>query len=373
MNEEKIKERKINKKSHITHHTSNNKGITLVALIITIIVLLILAVVAIRAVQGDGIISQAKNARDEYEKAQTNEQTTLEGALGEIESNIPNKSGPQVIIGGEKVTLTETNVKAYLGKKVTNYIGQTTVTIGDKTYTVSPEYRLYYVDFANKYNDGAGTIYLKAECTSNNYELPVTDTSSADAENIKIKNLNPSLYATGVTSPAASNNNMKAVTWLTNTTNWSSLADTSMSSNINYIVGSPSLEMMMDSYNTHYNLTGDTPDYKAITAGERRKLFYRYQTNSSGYQVGPCATNRAEYGTFTSYNSVYTDSAIDSMYYPGSSKFYWLASPSADYSNRVMFVYFDFGGDVHNSSCTSSNALCPLVSLKSSVQLELAN
>ena len=373
MNEEKIKERKINKKSHITHHTSNNKGITLVALIITIIVLLILAVVAIRAVQGDGIISHAKNARDEYEKAQTNEQTTLEGHLGKIESNIPNKSGPQVIIGGEKVKLTEANVAQYLGKKVTNYTGQASVTIGNTTYIVSPEYRLYYVDFANKYNDGAGTIYLKAECTSNNYALPVTDTSSADAENIKIKNLNPSLYKAGVISPAASNDNMKAVTWLTNTTNWSSLADTSMSSNINYIVGSPSLEMMLDSYNTHYNLTGDTPDYKAITAGERRKLFYRYQTNSSGYQVGPCADDRAEYGNHTSDNSVYSDSAIDSMYYPGGGKYNWLASPSANNSSSVVYVDSEYKGYVTYDYYGNGRALCPLVSLKSSVQLELAN
>ena len=72
------------------------KGITLVALIITIIVLLILAVVAIKAVQGDGIIQHAKNARDEYEQAQTNEQTTLEGYLGTIESNLPNGSGAEV-------------------------------------------------------------------------------------------------------------------------------------------------------------------------------------------------------------------------------------------------------------------------------------
>ena len=373
MNEEKIKERKINKKSHITHHTSNNKGITLVALIITIIVLLILAVVAIRAISNDGIISKAKEAQTKTEEAQVDEQAKLEEYLGEIESNIPNKSGPQVIIGGEKVTLTEANVAQYLGKKVTNYTGQASVTIGSTTYTVSPEYRLYYVDFANKYNDGAGTIYLKAECTSNNYTLPLTDTSSADAENIKIKNLNPSLYATGVTSPAASNDNMKAVTWLTNTRNWSSLADTSMSSNINYIVGSPSLEMMMDSYNTHYNLTGDTPDYTAITAGERRKLFYRYQTNSSGYQVGPCADNNAEYGNYTSDNSVYTDSAIDSMYYPGSSKYYWLASPSADPSYDVMYVGYTYGGFVNRNYYYNDYALCPLVSLKSSVQLELAN
>lgn len=72
------------------------KGITLIALIITIIVLLILAVVAIRAVQGDEIISHSKNTRDEYERAQTNEQTTLEGYLGKIESNIPNGSGAEI-------------------------------------------------------------------------------------------------------------------------------------------------------------------------------------------------------------------------------------------------------------------------------------
>ena len=53
------------------------KGITLVALIITIIVLLILAVVAIAAVNGDGIINHAKNAKVEYTNAQTNEADVL--------------------------------------------------------------------------------------------------------------------------------------------------------------------------------------------------------------------------------------------------------------------------------------------------------
>lgn len=108
MNEEKIKERKINKKSHITHHTSNNKGITLVALIITIIVLLILAVVAIRAVSNDGIISKAKEAQTKYEDAQTNEQAKLEEYSGQIESNIPGgvTKIPEGLEIGKKVTYT---------------------------------------------------------------------------------------------------------------------------------------------------------------------------------------------------------------------------------------------------------------------------
>ena len=56
-------------------------GITLIALIITIIVLLILAVVAIRAVQGDGIIAHAKNAKSEYELAQANEEAALQNYM----------------------------------------------------------------------------------------------------------------------------------------------------------------------------------------------------------------------------------------------------------------------------------------------------
>ena len=69
------------------------KGITLVALIITIIVLLILAVVAIAAVSNDGIMDHAKNARVEYQAAQVNEQTELNGYETKLNSwnNKPTK------------------------------------------------------------------------------------------------------------------------------------------------------------------------------------------------------------------------------------------------------------------------------------------
>ena len=353
-----------------------DKGITLIALIITIIVLLILAVVAIRAVQGDGIIEHAKNARDEYGKAQVKEQTTLENYLGRIEENLT--EGLQVTLAdGTKVTLTKENFGEYLGKKVTNYVGQSSVTIGGAQYSVSPVYRLYYIDFDNKFGDGAGTVYLKADQGPTNYELPTTDTSADTAENIKIRNLNPSLYAKEVTPPTSTNVNMKAVTWLTNTTNWEGLktTDKTMASKVNYVLGAPSLEMMMDSYNTHYNLTGETPDYADIPASPdttRKKLFYKYASGAYGYQVGPNADSEVEYADYTSGNSVKTDSQIDSMYYPGgSSKYYWLASPSAFNSNGVMFVRGNGGGYVFSNSYYADGAFCPLVSLESDVLLEL--
>ena len=346
-----------------------NKGITLIALIITIIVLLILAVVAISAVKGDGIIAHAKNAKSQYSGARDNELTMLqnyEKRLDEEQFKI------EITVGEKKVILTKDNVADYLGKKVTNYIGETSVTIDSNTYTVSPTYRLYYVDFDNKYGDGAGTIYLKADCTSNKYAVLTTDTTAATEPNIKIKKLNPELYKEGVTAPSKDNANMKAVTWLTNTTNWEDLktSDETLASKVNYVVGAPSLEMMMDSYNTHYKLTGETPKVGTIAEGERTKLFYRYTTNTYGYEVGPNSTD--EYSSFTTANSVCTDEKIDTMYYPGQDQCYWLASPAANLAKTVTTTLaVSDNGSIGGNSNWYLRQICPLVSLKSSADLTL--
>ena len=55
-----------------------NSGITLIALVITIIVLIILAGVSINLVLGNnGIITRARDARNNYQKAAAEEETTL--------------------------------------------------------------------------------------------------------------------------------------------------------------------------------------------------------------------------------------------------------------------------------------------------------
>jgi len=83
--------------------SKSQKGITLIALIITIIVLLILAVVTIGAVQNDGIIEYAKEARNSYETAQNNEQLALDSYLAMLEENNPNNEGAidcELCVGG---------------------------------------------------------------------------------------------------------------------------------------------------------------------------------------------------------------------------------------------------------------------------------
>jgi len=66
--------------------TKEQKGITLIALIITIVVLLILAAVAISSISNDGILHYATNAADSWNKAQTNEQATLDSYLSYLDN-----------------------------------------------------------------------------------------------------------------------------------------------------------------------------------------------------------------------------------------------------------------------------------------------
>ena len=61
-------------KSKIKCKAKSSKGITLIALVITIVVLIILAGVAINlTLSQNGIFNKAKQARDDYQQATTNQ------------------------------------------------------------------------------------------------------------------------------------------------------------------------------------------------------------------------------------------------------------------------------------------------------------
>ncbi len=398
------------------------KGITLIALVITIIVMLILVGVSVSIAINGGLFSTAKKATAETQY-QEDKEMLLSAVIGaidnnaevdykELDENLPhgfkgtqgeytseagnlfcvNKSGNiikpiTITVGTETVMLTPKNVGEYLGKVVTNYkksdTETETITIGEKQYTVSTKYRLYYVDFDNKYKDGEGTIYLKAECTGNttdNNSLQTTEPTEGDL--VKIKELNPELYKNG--NPPTSEN-MKAVTWLTNTKNWEGLKsnlDGIKESDINYVVGAPSVEMMMDSYNIHYNLTEKSLDTSVLDKNSNRvKLFYQYpykgDSNNYGYGVGPSNDSSAKDGYYF-YTTDYSvqenkelEEDIGTMYCPGNNTYSWLASPSAQISTCLMRINYDSGGRVGNDYYYGNEAFCPLVSLKSSVQLTL--
>ena len=159
----------INRDLSESRRARKDSGITLIALVVTITVLIILATVSINTVLGDnGIIARAQKARDSYSNSQKSEDEQMAVLANEMAqydtkgggsgggSDTPTKpaEGITATVEGKTVTITKDNVADYLGKVVTNYVPTaTTVKIGANTYTVSNNYRLYYVDFDGKYGE----------------------------------------------------------------------------------------------------------------------------------------------------------------------------------------------------------------------------
>ena len=70
------------------------KGITLIALVVTIVVLLILAGVSISLVlNNNGVISKAKDAKNQYAEAQTNEEKQLNEVSDWIDTKVGDTTG----------------------------------------------------------------------------------------------------------------------------------------------------------------------------------------------------------------------------------------------------------------------------------------
>ena len=92
INKEKYKggKKKMNNKSK----NKQEKGITLIALVVTIVVLLILAGVSISLVlNNNGVISKAKDAKNQYAEAQTNEEKQLNEVSDWIDTKVGDTTG----------------------------------------------------------------------------------------------------------------------------------------------------------------------------------------------------------------------------------------------------------------------------------------
>ena len=417
------------------------KGITLIALVITIIVLLILAGVSISLVTGEnGVLSKAKMAVEKNTEAKAKEDINMAWAScetayrtawamdtgverssyytkeamnkdladsgtvtslnynenGESEVTYQTKSGttytmkisatgevttgtgtttvtpstPTINING--TSITKDNFGQYLGKKV-SYVPSNTGT--NTSYGTSATYRIFYIDFDNKYGDGDGTIYLKADEDGKNVSLSSYTGYSSTDNYVAMKKLNPSWV-----KPDTLQTNDKCVSWICDPNKWTAWQDTTTTSvkdNINYVVGSPSLEMYVDSYNAY--LDSHTGLMKNGGTNPAEKLACEYVTsgyNAKGYRIGFLSTDKANWantGYYQAENSLIQASTIaDKMYNPGSSRYYWLASPSSNYSIGVMIVSGDYSR-VYYDYYNSNDAFCPLVSLKSAVQLTIVN
>ena len=268
-----------------------------------------------------------------------------------------------------KISRTYTNITApmvaehpetYYGLKVTNYEsknGQNDWRIfysdGTHIFLITGD----YVDLsvANRLNSNTGMTKIGTKYRANWSSVPSSLQTVEDTVKTRF-------MATGYTLNS-SNENSKCVSTLLNASNWESYKDNGNMAE--YAVGGSTIEMWMDSWNKLCDKKYNKPSDK----------LYCNNTYSTGYYVG----------TSSNPTSTYIDSSVmkakdgynNSLYYPHHESvsdgkyvcnYYWLASPSAYYSNYVLGVNYD-GYVGYNYYYYTDMGLRPVVSLNSGIKV----
>ena len=346
----------------------SSKGITLVALVITIIILLILAGISISALTNTGIFGKAKDAKQKSDEAALDQNTKLDEYESEINAYLPGQNngggGQESGINANTIASATDTEKAnnYYGKSV-NYTSANGVTGWKIFYADSSNIYLIaddYVDVAKlpRGTDTSGKPVGNAPANTNtdypkaapfNNIMDAYSTGAARITTDTIKKLNSSFFARSDAS-TNTNDNMKAVAYMLDTTVWSTFKD--RNEKADYAIGGPTLEMLFKSYNQKHP----------------GKNYEAQATSATGYQL---RVNGGTWKYYTDSGSDYLNSG-DSLYVLPSSKgadAVWVASPSATSTGYVMNVRSNgiVAYDLYNYT---NYGFRPLVCLKSNVQLQ---
>ena len=148
-------------------------------------------------------------------------------------------------------------------------------------------------------------------------------------------------------------NNSKCVSTLLNSNNWSSYKDSG--NKAEKAIGSPTVEMWMDSWNTRYPNSSDRIYRKASTSTSHPGYYVGTGENPSSYYIDSSVMNKKE-----GYKN--------KLYYPHTSSYgYWLASPSAYDSYCVLYVDDSYGYVNAGNYYIDDLGVRPVVSLNSGI------
>ena len=226
------------------------RGITLIALVITIIVLLILAAVSIATLTGEnGILTKAKTAKEETEKAAAVEKVKVEvmGSfdrsgkldLEELKKNLQKVEGLEnditgqqfpitVIVDGQQITVQKNGT---VENKESNPItfNPETLTIGEATRTSEygrkvKEYNIRTEQSTNDvwrlfYQDSNYT-YLITEELADEYILNTYISNYTNGADVSIVGQRLSQKIKALFTETNTNSNIRATAWLTDTEVW---------------------------------------------------------------------------------------------------------------------------------------------------------
>ena len=210
--------------------------------------------------------------------------------------------------------------------------------------TAGGKWRIFYYDEAGEFGT-AGKLYLKRDFVSNDTKLSSYKSYTPSTQGLEImKAMNPKWrdYPTAGAN-TIDKENEHCVAWLCDPTNWINYKTTEA----DYAIGSPSVEMYMKAYNVWK--TGNKDATNLVCKVE----------STSGYSVG--ANNAyANSGRYTNDNTI--EAGPNSIFMTAGSNYWWLASPSSSGNYFVLIVY---GGnaDMFGTGYDRALGVCPVVSL----------
>ena len=274
------------------------------------------------------------------------------GENGSVTSTIPikvNKYETKIVNASDIASMSDKS-KIY-GATVNGYTCTNSAGVNN--------WKIFYADENNIYliaDDYIHYDYCPPSATqkiykNSDYKLSMDNvvkdyTGSASITDTKIQNLNKSYFEYLKTNAQTStNNNMKAVGYMTDTNVWKVFAG----EKAEYAIGGPTIEMLMKSYSQKYGV-----NYQA-----RAKDAVGYEISKDG------GANWATYysGMLKTEDSLYVISST------AKANAMWVASPSARNTNYVVLV--GYRGGVYNDSYDYNDiGFRPLVSLKSDIQLQ---
>ena len=304
----------------------------------------------------------AKKSDGEYKAYDSNPITGLASGTYNVYAIAYDKAGNKKqstnTVENVKISASYSNVTAamvasdpakYYGLKVTNYTSQNGQNDWRIFYSDGTQIFLITGDYIN--TTETNRINSATGMTTSNYNAYWSSAPAFQIVNdttltrFKAKEYNVNDHK--------DNPNSQCVSTLLNDNNWSSYKDSG--NKAEKAIGSPTVEMWMDSWNARYQKSSDQVYRRASTS-----------TSYPGYYVGT-SQNPSTYYIVLSAKEGYNNK----LYYPQTSSYngtngYWLASPSAGDSNAVLYV--DYSGNVSYGSYTSSHlGVRPVVSLNSGI------
>ena len=206
------------------------------------------------------------------------------------------------------------------------------------------------------FGDGKNTIYLKAGCA----ECTACSTTY-DANKTKVKEMNPKWAKERGDKEDNWNINEKAAAC--DPSKWEKYYDKDAA---NYVIGAPSVEMYVKSYNQVYE-NEDGAYVLGVNYGETTSPGYIYTLNgkqstisNSDYYTGDNSLDG------TKYNSMYCEVRVSKTDY------WWLASPSSFSSNYLCYISAS-GRTLGYTTYSPDYCVSPLISLKSNSILKIEN